>query len=72
LKGIEVTINGRVFEHLIYHYRLGYSGWQYAQIIQGGESCLPSITLAQLEHQFSPSFCCKIEHQIDGIGSAQS
>ena len=38
LKGIEITINGKPFEHLIYHYRLGYSGWQYAQIIQGGES----------------------------------
>jgi hypothetical protein len=38
LKGIEITLNGQPFEHLIYHYRLGYSGWQYAQIIQGGES----------------------------------
>lgn len=38
LKGVEVTIHGMPFEHLIYHYRLGYSGWQYAQTIQGGES----------------------------------
>lgn len=38
LKGIEITINGKPFEHLIYHYRLGYSGWQFAQLIQGGES----------------------------------
>jgi len=38
LKGVEITIHGTPFEHLIYHYRLGYSGWQYAQIIQGGES----------------------------------
>lgn len=38
LKGIEITINGTPFEHLLYHYRLAYSGWQYAQIIQGGES----------------------------------
>ncbi|MBD2156299.1 IS21 family transposase, partial [Leptolyngbya sp. FACHB-16] len=38
LTGVEVTINGHPFEHLIYHYRLAYSGWQYAQIIQGGES----------------------------------
>lgn len=33
LTGVEVTINGHPFEHLIYHYRLAYSGWQYAQII---------------------------------------
>jgi hypothetical protein len=38
LKGIEITIAGKPFEHILYHYRLGYSGWQYAQIIQGGES----------------------------------
>lgn len=38
LKGMEITISGQPFEHLIYHYRLAYSGWQYAQIIQGGES----------------------------------
>lgn len=38
LKGITVTIGGKPFEHLLYHYRLTYSGWQYAQVIQGGES----------------------------------
>jgi hypothetical protein len=38
LKGIAITIAGVPFEHLLYHYRLGYSGWQYAHIIQGGES----------------------------------
>jgi hypothetical protein len=34
LKGMEIKIAGKTFEHLIYHYRLAYSGWQYAQIIQ--------------------------------------
>ncbi len=29
--------------------------------------CLPSITLAHLEHQFSPPFCYKIQLQINGI-----
>ena len=38
LKGLNITIAGEPFPHLIYHYRLTYSGWQYAQIIQGGES----------------------------------
>ena len=38
LKQIEITIEGKPFKHLLYHYRLAYSGWQYAQIIQGGES----------------------------------
>lgn len=38
LKGVEITIGGKPFEHILYHYRLAYSGWQYVQIIQGGES----------------------------------
>lgn len=38
LKGVTVTIDGKAFHHLLYHYRLAYSGWQYVQVIQGGES----------------------------------
>lgn len=38
LKGTVITIAGKPFEHLLYHYRLAYSGWQYVQVIQGGES----------------------------------
>jgi hypothetical protein len=38
LKGVTVTIKGKAFQHLLYHYRLAYSGWQYIQVIQGGES----------------------------------
>jgi hypothetical protein len=38
LKGVTVTIQGRPFQHLLYHYRLAYSGWQYLQVVQGGES----------------------------------
>jgi hypothetical protein len=38
LKGVSVTIQGQPFQHLLYHYRLAFSGWQYIQVIQGGES----------------------------------
>ena len=34
----EVTINGKAFDHRLYHYRLVYSKWAYACVIQGGES----------------------------------
>lgn len=37
-KEMTITIKGQPFEHLLYHYRLAYSGWQYVQVIQGGES----------------------------------
>lgn len=38
LKGVTVTVKGQPFVHILYHYRLAYSGWQYVQVIQGGES----------------------------------
>ena len=38
LKGIIITINGKEFNHILYHFRLMYSGWSYIKAIQGGES----------------------------------
>jgi hypothetical protein len=38
LKGSAVTVKGQPFQHILYHYRLAFSGWQYVQVIQGGES----------------------------------
>ena len=38
-KDITVTINGEPFEHIFYHFRLPYSGFNYAQVFAGsGES----------------------------------
>lgn len=38
LKGVTVTVREQPFQHILYHYRLAFSGWQYVQVIQGGES----------------------------------
>jgi len=38
LKGVEITVAGQPFPHLLFHYRLAWSGWSHAQVIQGGES----------------------------------
>ena len=38
LKKIIVTIKGKPLEHLLYHFRLAYSGWSYMRVILGGES----------------------------------
>ncbi len=35
---LSVTIAGQPFAHLLYHFRLGYSGWSYATVVIGGES----------------------------------
>ena len=33
-----VTIGGALLEHLLYHFRLPYSGFEYADVVLGGES----------------------------------
>ena len=33
-----VLIQGASFEHLLYHYRLVYSRWEYVSVVSGGES----------------------------------
>ena len=38
LKNITVTINGAPLKHLLYHFRLAYSGWSYMMVVLGGES----------------------------------
>jgi hypothetical protein len=38
LKDFKITIQRKVFDHLLYHFRLAYGGWSYMSVIQGGES----------------------------------
>ena len=33
-----VTLHGEAFPHILYHYRLPFSGWEYGQVMLGGES----------------------------------
>ena len=38
LKEVTITIQGRPFTHLLYHFRLAFSGWCSVSVIHGGES----------------------------------
>jgi hypothetical protein len=68
LKGIAITIQGKAFEHLIYHYRLGYSGWRYAQVIQGGESF---IALSQgVQNALEACGGVPKQHRTDSLSAA--
>jgi hypothetical protein len=29
LKRVQITLNGEVFSHILYHYRLAFSGWGF-------------------------------------------
>lgn len=38
LKAVTITIRGHSFTHLLYHFRLAFSGWCSVKVIHGGES----------------------------------
>ena len=38
LKEVTITIHGQPFAHLLYHFRLAFSGWSSVSVIHGGES----------------------------------
>ncbi len=63
-----VTIKGEPFEHLIYHHRLAYSGWQYALVIQGGESF---VALSEgLQNALHASGGSPKQHRTDSLSAA--
>ena len=68
LKQVKITIAGKPFEHLLYHYRLTYSGWQYAEIIEGGESF---IALSEgLQNALFASGGAPKQHRTDSLSAA--
>ncbi|HEY4547309.1 MAG TPA: IS21 family transposase [Pedomonas sp.] len=38
MNGLEVRIAGQPLDHLLYHFRLAYSGFEHAHVVLGGES----------------------------------
>lgn len=67
-KQAQITIGGKPFEHLLYHYRLAYSGWQYVQVIQGGESF---IALSEgLQNALTACGGVPQDHRTDSLSAA--
>jgi transcriptional regulator with XRE-family HTH domain len=68
LKGVQITVAGKPFQHILYHYRLAFSGWQYVQVIQGGESF---IGLSQgLQNALFASGGVPRTHRTDSLSAA--
>jgi len=65
-----VTIQGKVFEHLLYQFRLAFSGWRYVHIIQGGESY--SALADGLQNALSKLGGVPQEHRTDSLSAAYS
>ena len=68
LKGITITILGQVFCHLLYHYRLAFSGWCYVKVICGGESFTALST--GLQNAFWRCGGVPQEHRTDSLSAA--
>ena len=67
-KQATITIAGQPLDHLLYHYRLAYSGWQYVQVVQGGESF---VALAEgLQNALSQCGGCPKLHRTDSLSAA--
>lgn len=68
LKRVKVTIQGEEFAHLLYHYRLPYSGWRYVKVILGGESF--EALSAGLQDALFRSGGVPQEHRTDSLSAA--
>lgn len=68
LKEAVVTINQQVFNHLLYHYRLNFSGWCYVKVICGGESYTALST--GLQNALWRCGGVPLEHRTDSLSAA--
>ena len=68
LKRVQITIEGKVFHHILYHYRLAFSGWSYVKVILGGESFAALSTGLQTALWLSGG--SPQEHRTDSLSAA--
>lgn len=68
LKNVTITIAGKKFDHLLYHYKLAYSKWCYVQVTLGGES----FTALSSGMQTAFERCCGVPktHRTDSLSAA--
>jgi hypothetical protein len=64
----DITLAGKPFPHLIYQFRLAYSGWRYAHIIKGGESY--SALAEGLQNALIKLGGSPVEHRTDSLSAA--
>ena len=67
-KAFRVTIQGKPFVHLLYHFRLTYSRWAYVKVILGGES-FPALAQG-LQEALRRLGGSPQEHRTDSLSAA--
>lgn len=68
LKQATITIAGKIFEHLLYHFRLIYSKWSYMRVTLGGESY--SALAEGLHEALKRLGGSPAEHRTDSLSAA--
>lgn len=63
-----VTIGGIPFDHLLYHFVLAFSRWEYASVVDGGESFQALAT--GLQNALWQAGGCPREHRSDSLSAA--
>jgi len=65
---LNITLDGAIFKHKLYHYRLVFSGWTYVQVCLGGES-FESLS-SGLQNAFWRSGGVPNTHRTDSLSAA--
>jgi transposase len=68
LKDVHITIQAQPFSHILYHFRLAYSGWCYVKVTQGGES-FPALAEG-LQNALQRLGGAPQEHRSDSLAAA--
>jgi len=63
-----ISIAGQPFVHLLYQFRLAYSGWRYVQVVEGGESF--AALSEGLQNALTQLGGVPIEHRTDSLSAA--
>ncbi|HCA35025.1 MAG TPA: IS21 family transposase [Gammaproteobacteria bacterium] len=65
-----VTIQSKPFKHLLYQFRLAYSGWRSVTVVQGGESYAALAT--GLQRALQRAGGSPAEHRTDSLSAARN
>jgi len=65
-----VAIQSKAFPHLLYQFRLAYSGWRSVTVVQGGESYAALAT--GLQRALQQAGGSPVEHRTDSLSAARN
>lgn len=66
----EISIQGVAFKHLLYQFRLAYSGWRSVSVVQGGESY--AALSSGLQRALQQAGGSPVEHRTDSLSAARN